>query len=408
LFDCITFILLKSKPKKQMKNKFYITSIILAFVLSISHLNAQTNCPSPTGLTSANITANGATVSWLSAANNAIYNVRYRTTPNSNWQTVTAQTTSINLTNLLPQTTYEWQVQTGCIGINGTVTLSVFSGSAFFTTLGGPPVCNVPTGLFANNQTTTSATLHWNSTGATSYKVRYRVSGTTAWTNTGSATNSKNLTGLTSATAYQWQVRSKCVNSTGTITFSAWSASSYFQTIGATSCTTPTGLSANTQGTNGVALSWNSTGANSYNIRYKTLNTATWTTTTSVTNSKTLTGLLPGTGYEWQVQGVCMSNGVIILSAWSASSFFTTNSPLSLSPNPAIDKITITHESTSSQEVTLTIHDFLGTAHASLNKSALAGTNQYEVNVSNLKNGIYYIELKDAEGIQTMKFYVQH
>ena len=381
----------------------------MAIVISISHAFAQTTCSVPTGLSSSGITINSATVSWTPVATNVFYNVHYRTSPNTNWTSVTTQTPNANLINMLCGTNYEWQVQTGCPGLNGTVILSAFSPSSFFNTLSCTNVCAVPNGLSSTNNTSTSVTLNWNSTGATSYRIHYRATGTTAWTVVGSNFNFKNLTGLTPATAYEWQVRSKCVNGvTGTITYSAWSASSYFQTIGTTTCATPSGLSALLQGLNGVLLSWNSTGATSYNIRYKLANTTTWTTTTSTTNSKGLIGLASTSAYEWQVQGVCMINGTVTLSVWSASSFFTTNSALVISPNPANDKITVTSQSAFSQDVNISIRDFFGTTYSTMKNRSSEGFNQYELNTSMLHNGIYYVELSNAEGRQTIKFYVQH
>jgi len=394
-----------------MKNKFYFTSLIVAFVLSISQVTGQTTpCPAPTGLTSTNISSTTATLAWNSISNNVYFNVRFRISSGANWTMITSQSASVNLTGLTCNSQYEWQVQAACPNGAGSVTLSAFSPSAFFTTLScAGNLCGVPTGLTATNNTSTSVTLHWNSTGATTYKVRYRPTGTTAWTVKGSATNSKNLTGLTPATSYQWQVRSRCVDTvTGTVTFSAWSSSSYFQTLGTTTCSTPTGLSAVVSSSNTVQLAWNSTGATSYNIRYRPSNTAAWTNTTSATNSKSISGLLGGMAYEWQVQGVCGSNGVIILSAWSQSAFFTTNAPLSLAPNPASDRIIVTHESLNAQRINFTIRDFFGTAYSSVEKPSSTGTNQYELNVSNLKNGLYYLEVNGPEGREMLKFYVQH
>lgn len=405
---CYTLAPLKLKP---MKAKFYFSSVIVAFVICLNHLNAQTNvCPAPTGLTATNVAATSATLAWNSVAGAVVYNVRYRTSPSptGTWQTVTTQTNNVNLTNLLPQTTYEWQVQSGCPNGNGAITLSPFSPSSFFTTLSSSNTCPIPTGLFANNITSTSATLHWNSTGATSYVVRYRAVGTTAWTKKFPTANQKNITGLTPATAYQWQVRSKCVTPAGTIIFSAWSALSTFQTLGSpTTCLAPTGLTASTSTPNGVLLAWNSTGASSYNIRYRQLNTAAWTNTTSSTNSKAISGLLGGTTYQWQVQSVCTANGAIILSAWSALASFTTNSPVVISPNPADNKISVTHEC-DAQEINLIIRDFFGSAYLSERKRVTAGLNQYEINTSSLKNGIYYLEVNAKEGRQTLKFYIQH
>jgi hypothetical protein len=121
-----------------------------------------------------------------------------------------------------------------------------------------------------------------------------------------------------------------------------------------------------------------------------------------------LPGLSSGTSYEWQVQGVCAANGAITLSAWSASSFFTTNAPLTIAPNPAADKITVTYESTVEQKINLMIRDFLGNFYSAETMLTGTGSNHYEMNVSSLKNGIYYLELTGTEGHQTMKFYVQH
>jgi hypothetical protein len=151
-----------------MKNKFYFAPLIVAFVFSLSQVYAQTNCPTPSSLASSNITSNSATISWNSVSNNVFYNVRYRISTNTNWQTITTQISSVNLTNLVCNSNYEWQVQSACPSGTGTVTLSPFSPSAFFNTLScSGNLCGVPTGLFANNITSTSVTLHWNSTGAT-------------------------------------------------------------------------------------------------------------------------------------------------------------------------------------------------------------------------------------------------
>ncbi|MFI5218487.1 MAG: fibronectin type III domain-containing protein [Bacteroidia bacterium] len=395
-----------------MKTKTYFSTAIVAFVICISQLVAQTNtCPAPAVLTSANITATTATLSWASVSNALTYNVRYRPyqVPNATWTTLTSQTTSVNITGLTPATQYEWQVRTGCSGLNGTITYSAYTQSALFTTLSSNTTCAVPTGLFTNNITSTSATTHWTSTGATSYRVRYRQVSTVAWTIVSASTNSKNLTGLTPSTAYEWQVRSRCVNANGTITFSAWSAVSVFQTLGTNTCPTPSGLTS-TIGTagNSVTLAWNSTSASSYNIRYRVTGSLAWTNTTSSTNSKTITGLNSGANYEWQVQGVCASGGVVILSAWSASAFFTTPAPVTISPNPADNRIMITYESSSDQNLNFAIRDFIGVINLSVTKTVTAGTNQIEINIAGLKNGIYYLEAIGTEGKETLKFYVQH
>lgn len=390
-----------------MKKKIYFSSLIMAFVICISQLSAQIlPCPTPTGLMSSNITAVSATISWIGQANSGNYNFHYRVVGTNAWLSGSTATLSANLTGLSPSTMYEWQVRLGCPNSAGSVTFSPWSPSAYFTTI-STTGCTVPGGLFVNNLTISSAKLNWNATSAVNYKIRYRQTGSLAWTIKYSNINNKTITGLNQSTSYQWQVKGKCISPNGAITWSNWSNTVTFQTPGTTVCPTPTGLTATgAAANNNIILTWNSTGAMSYNIRYRTLNTATWITTSSNTNSKTLSNLAGNTGFEWQVQSVCAVNGAVVLSAWSASAFFTTNSPLS--PNPSNERIYFNHFSRSNHGVQLTVRDQIGTVYITEKRHASEGNNRYEINVNTLKNGLYYLELSGSEGTVVSKFYVQH
>ena len=79
-------------------------------------------------------------------------------------------------------------------------------------TIAGTVVCNatVPTGLAASNVASSSATLSWNSVPGATYDLQYRVAGSSTWTTVAVAGVSTNLTGLSTLTQYQAQVRSKC------------------------------------------------------------------------------------------------------------------------------------------------------------------------------------------------------
>jgi hypothetical protein len=95
-------------------------------------------------------------------------------------------------------------------------------------TIAGTVVCNatVPNGLAASSVGSTSATLSWNAVAGASYDLQYRVVGAGSWTTTSVNGVSSNLTGLTTLTQYEAQVRSKCSdNST-----SAYSSSVNFTT----------------------------------------------------------------------------------------------------------------------------------------------------------------------------------
>ncbi|TPE45937.1 M4 family metallopeptidase [Pontibacter mangrovi] len=91
---------------------------------------------------------------------------------------------------------------------------------------GATPTCNSPTGLTASNISATSATLSWSAvSGASSYNVRFRPTGTSTWT-TGSVTGtSASATGLTAGTNYEYQVNTVCAGGS-----SAYSSSATFTT----------------------------------------------------------------------------------------------------------------------------------------------------------------------------------
>ena len=72
-------------------------------------------------------------------------------------------------------------------------------------------IYEVPSALFTDNITSTTAKVHWNNVPtADSYKVFYRVTGGGAWTKKTATSNFKNLPGLMPSTTYEWKVRSNC------------------------------------------------------------------------------------------------------------------------------------------------------------------------------------------------------
>src|SRR5688572_14493454 len=75
---------------------------------------------------------------------------------------------------------------------------------------GGGTACNVPTGLGTSALTSSTVTLTWASTGATSYNVQIKAASSSTWSNFTASTNSLSLTGLTASTTYQFAVASVC------------------------------------------------------------------------------------------------------------------------------------------------------------------------------------------------------
>ncbi len=87
----------------------------------------------------------------------------------------------------------------------------------------------VPTGVSSSNVTTNSATISWSAVSGASYDLRYRQSGANSWTTIALNETSRAITGLSTSTTYEAQVRSKCSNG---------STSNYSGTINFTTTTT--------------------------------------------------------------------------------------------------------------------------------------------------------------------------
>lgn len=188
---------------------------------------AATPCSTaPTGLASASVTNNSATLSWGAVAGAISYNIQYKTAAATTWTTTTSTTNSKSLTGLVASTTYNYQVQAVC-----SATSSAYSTASNFTTTAAP-CATAPTGLTASSITSTSASLAWTaSSGATSYNIQYKTAAATTWTTTTSTTNSKALTGLVANTIYNYKVQAVCSAAT-----SAYSATSNFTTLATSGC----------------------------------------------------------------------------------------------------------------------------------------------------------------------------
>ncbi|MBK7888191.1 MAG: T9SS type A sorting domain-containing protein [Bacteroidetes bacterium] len=87
------------------------------------------------------------------------------------------------------------------------------------------------------------------------------------------------------------------------------------------SCGIPSGLGATGITTTAATLNWTAvSGALSYNVQYRNTGGTIWTSTTSTTTSKSISGLTASTSYEFQVQAVCSTT----TGSYSSSSTFST------------------------------------------------------------------------------------
>ncbi len=102
----------------------------------------------------------------------------------------------------------------------------------------------------------------------------------------------------------------------------------------ASSCATPTGLSVSDVYENDANLHWNSNGANSFTVQYKTVSADNWTTTTTNINSLALTGLACGTDYLFEVGAKCSASPSDTSEFSSSSAFSTLPCNTNCSPLP--------------------------------------------------------------------------
>ncbi|WP_040757327.1 immunoglobulin-like domain-containing protein [Winogradskyella psychrotolerans] len=88
--------------------------------------------------------------------------------------------------------------------------------SLIVTGLSGTPiVCSAttPTGLSIDGFGSSTATISWDAVTGASYDFRYRQVGTSTWTTSAVSGTSTSLSGLSSETSYEVQVRSQCADS---------------------------------------------------------------------------------------------------------------------------------------------------------------------------------------------------
>ncbi|WP_326985096.1 zinc-dependent metalloprotease family protein [Chryseobacterium sp. MYb264] len=177
-------------------------------------------------------------IEWIVANTNAApYNVAnvkidYTTDEGATWTVLTNSTENDGVENVTFPSSLNGQTVKVRISSIGNIFYAVGK-----VTLGPISACsdNAPTNIEVSNITNFSASVSWMSyTGAT-YKVRYKKTSTSAWTEIDTNVPSINLDNLLDGTAYEVQVALVCGTTVGT-----YSASVNFTTPAITYCTAST------------------------------------------------------------------------------------------------------------------------------------------------------------------------
>ncbi|SHL17234.1 Por secretion system C-terminal sorting domain-containing protein [Chitinophaga jiangningensis] len=179
-------------------------------------ITAGSSCASPAGLAASGITTTATTLGWTAVSGGDSYDVDYKATSSSTWINAATATTavSVGLSGLTAGTTYDYRVRTNCTSGSSAYTTAQFT----TTSTSG---CTAPAGLTSAAVTSSSATVSWTAvSGASSYAVDYKLNSASTWTSAATATTATavNLSGLTSASLYDWRVRTNCASGNSTYT----------------------------------------------------------------------------------------------------------------------------------------------------------------------------------------------
>jgi hypothetical protein len=229
-------------------------------------------------------------------------------------------------TPLAYSTAYFWQITARNAG--GITEGPVWS----FTTAAPPPSSPTtptsPNPADAATGVSTSASLSWTASGATSYDVKFGTTNPPAQVVTGQ-TSASYAPAMAAGTTYFWQIVAN--NASGSTAGPIWS----FATAAAAAPATPTALSP-ADGATGlpgdVTMTWTAAGATSYEVHFSRLSPPGMTEGAWTNTSYHVLGLESGTTYFWQIVARNAA-GTSAGPVWSFTTSAATATPTS--PGPA-------------------------------------------------------------------------
>jgi len=182
-------------------------------ILSIQLDTVEYECPPvfcsiPTNIYTSNITPTSARLNWDTTDRADHYQIQGRRTGNSNWTLINISSGEPNFKNvygLSNNNTYEWQIRTWCDVAESEA--SDWSALDSFTTN-----CLTPDTIWTDPITSNAARLNWSQVAsAAGYEIKGRKVGTTGLTTIlVNNVSSKDVYGLLSAMAYEWEIRTWC------------------------------------------------------------------------------------------------------------------------------------------------------------------------------------------------------
>jgi len=185
------------------------------------------NLNPPSNMTTTDITSNSAKINWDNVSNNNGYKSQYKKSSSNSWTTIssTSAITNKTISNLYPNTNYNWRVSSRC----DDGTYGSWSSTKTFTTIpSNCPNLSIPIGLVSYDITSTSANLRWTPVqNEEFYDVKYKIQDESSWSNSSYNTLDFPLINLLPSTTYAWKVRNRCIDGN----YGEWSNENTFTTL---------------------------------------------------------------------------------------------------------------------------------------------------------------------------------
>ncbi len=274
---------------------------------------ASNTCTAPTNLTQTNQAAEYISFNWSEVPGAAGYQIRWKESSTTVWNSFTTCCSGVYNTSVVYGRTYDWQVATIC----SVSIISAFSATRTFTMSCPNPF------LLSELVNVNDVRLYWAymryQGNDVCFNVRWRPVGSTSWSTRTVCNSDTYLLGLSSNTAYEWQISTVCPGNTGN---SAFTDSRTFTTG---SCGVPVIYGWNLNATS-AQLWWTLIATpDLFEIQWRVSGSTSpfnsLTTTGAFVGSNSLTGLTPNTAYDVRVRAFC-DNGQA--SAFSNLTTFTT------------------------------------------------------------------------------------
>jgi len=255
------------------------------------------------------------------------------------------------------------------------------------------------TAVAAEQVISVGAQLQWaNVPGATGYNVRRGLAGGPYSVLTTTAKRSVWFP-LVEDTDYEWQVQSVCGDRV-----SGYIPLRPFTTLEFPICPNIGGLLQDSLTANSIKLTWNDNPyAINYRVEYRVAGSLGGSAINTAQPSAKLTGLVPGTNYEFRVYANCYGDGQ---SNFRNGTFTTPGARVGAQadakiwPVPASDYLNVSFHLEEEGAVDLVIVDALGRSTKTFQHAGFAGENRAELNLAGLSAGMYHLQILGNQGAQ--------